>query len=175
MIQDIKIGDIASPSNPAHIIIGMNSTLDDLRRLGITYATQLSGELTHPLVLGSVLSFRFKSGARKLYMIICHHIGYGGWKNAAEYVRFGLDYLKHVSQADEQFSIVDIGTGEIGQRDGADHAAIRTAIATSHLPVTLYVRDDMDQHAPVEKAPLELVAYAAWHPLHGEQRIYMAA
>lgn len=179
MIIDHKIGDITNPNNPDDIIIGMNDTVDDLRGFSVPYATSLRREVPLPLTLGTVFSFDYRNSRRKLHMLICHKIGFGGWENAAEYVRFAMDYLNHqnrLAQIPRNFSIVPIGTGEIGRRDEANHVSIHTAIATSHLPVTMYIRGDKDHRpVPLEMAPLELVARAYWNPSIGERRISIAA
>lgn len=139
MIEGIKIGDITSPKdNPdADIIIGMNIALHDVRGIGrdaiknITHAFDLD--------LGSVITFPFDEN-RNLHMIICHQLGMGGWDDADQYVRFGMDFLwQQRPHKRAQYSIVQIGTGRVGERYGADVPSIITAMATSHLPVTLFV------------------------------------
>ena len=68
------------------------------------------------------------------------------------------------------FSIVNIGTGEIGQRDGADAVALRTAITSSFLPVTLFVRAFRSpSYVPVEREPLR--AFRAWSPIQGQRSL----
>jgi hypothetical protein len=174
LIKDIKVGDITDPRNRRHIIIGMNSTLDDVIGIGVPYANKLRASLVNPLTLGHVLSFRYDEG-RRLHMIICHNIGFGGWKNADQHVRFGMDYLNQTEGETGEFSIVQIGTGKIGKRDGADHVAIRTAIATSFLPVTLFVRgESMMLPAVLAEPPHHMEAYAVWAPECGRQNISVA-
>ena len=166
MIKRIVVGDITNVTNKRHIILGMNDTLEDLvNRIGRPYVEKLRASLTKPLELGSVLSFRFDQD-RNLHMLVCHKIGFGGWKDADKYVRFGLDYLEHAEyNGRDEFSIVQIGTGPIGIRDGAVFHSINTAIANSYLPVTLFVRDTCGLPTPdVDNMPLEMVAYAAWTP-----------
>jgi hypothetical protein len=170
MIERIVVGDITDPTNKRNIIIGMNATLEEASYIGLPHVQQLQKSLMHPLALGSVLSFRFDR-VRKLHMLICHNIGIGGWASADKYVRFGLDYLNHTEGETEKFSVVQIGTGPIGIRDGADSVAIRTSMATSFLRVTLFVRDYSVPPIPDEKAPLELVAYAAWSPKWGRREL----
>ncbi len=168
MIRDIKVGDITSPSNPADVIIGMNSTLSDVTGIGLPFVKQIAA--IHPIVRGSVLSFRF-TPERNLHMIVCHAIDDGGWVNADMHVRFGMDYLWH-TEAMRQYSIVQIGTGRVGRRDGADDIAIRSAMANSFLPVDLYVYDPaVHQVIANAMAQQPLRAYRAWHPIHGEERI----
>ena len=171
MIKAIEVGDITSPCNKKHIILGMNNTLEDLvNRIGRPYVEKLRANLTHPLDLGSVLSFRFDQ-KRDLYMLVCHQIGIGGWSNASKYVRFGMDYIDHTdNKGDHEFSIVQIGTGPIGRRDGADYPSIHTAIADSHLPVTLFIRDTVDTPVTIQ-LPKKLVAYGIWHPEYGLQNL----
>ena len=183
MIRDIKLGDITSPANPADIIIGMNSTLSDVTGIGLEFIRDIP--VIYPIVLGSVFSFEF-TPERNVHMIICHTIGEGGWANADRYVRYGLDYLWKTEEAQytgehgmdhlltgspRRYSIVQIGTGRVGKRDGADHALIRSAIAESYLPVDLYVYDPtLRQLVEQAKCP-PMKAFRAYHPLHGEERI----
>ena len=170
MIKGFKFGDITDPSNRRHIIIGMNTTLKDVTGIGLPYVAKLKTVLEHPLELGSVLSFHFDYG-RDLHMIFCHNIGIGGWEKADQYVRFGLDYLHHTDGDKGEFSIVQIGAGDVGVRDGADPVAIHTAMANSFLPVTLFLKDPRVKTGVVGETPKEMVAYATWHPHYGEQHL----
>ncbi len=180
MIRDIKVGDITNPANKADIIIGMNTTLSDVLGIGRPFTDKIA--TIHPIVRGSVLSFEF-TPERNLHMIICHDIGAGGWNAADMQVRYGMDYLWH-SEAIQQggldylligtqrrYSIVQIGTGRVGKRDGADPAAIRSAMAASFLPVDLYVYDPGAREAVETASVVPLRPYRAWHPIHGEERI----
>ena len=172
MIKDIVVGDITAPGNHAHIIIGMNTTLEDVTGIGLPFVRDIKTK--NPIALGSVLSFHF-SPERSVHMLICHDIGYGGWANADKHIRFGMDYLWKTSNESElppqEFSIVQIGTGKIGLRDGADASAIRTAIANSHLPVTLYVFDQGVGTRELRSEIAALRAYRAWDPIHGEEQL----
>src|SRR4051812_21268231 len=105
MIESIVIGDILSPSNPRDIIIGMNTDLEDVTGIGLRFVRNVIPLLA--LDLGSVISFDFDQ-KRKLHMIICHKLGKGGWADAEQYVRFGLDYLEHLNDTGRQYSIVQI-------------------------------------------------------------------
>jgi hypothetical protein len=169
MIADIILGDITHPNNNRDIIIGMNSTLSDVTGIGLTFVSKYP-DLHQPIELGSVLSFRFDA-SRYLHMIICHSIGTGGWKNAHQYVRFGLDYLWH-TEGGREYSAVRIGNGRVGKRDGANEAKIRTAMTTSFLPLALYLFDPA-QEAVAERSAVivPLRAFRAWHPRYGEERI----
>lgn len=138
MIREIVLGDITSPKNHADIIIGMNSTFTDVLGLGRRFIKRISAP--HPITLGSVVSFKY-DGLRQIHMLVCHEIGRGGWENSQKHVRYGLDYLWHC-HPDRKYSIVEIGNGRVGRRDGANPGKIKTAIATSFLPVTLFVFDD---------------------------------
>jgi hypothetical protein len=169
MLSSIVVGDIRNSKNKADIVIGMNNTLSDVTGMGRRFVNQYP-TLIHPIDLGSVLSFSYDKD-RYLHMIVCHKIGRGGWSNADTFIRFGMDYLWH-SEPGRKFSIVQIGTGHIGLRDGADHVAIRTAMANSFLEVDLYVHDKDEQEAEVAVAELPLIAaHRAWHPRFGEQRL----
>jgi hypothetical protein len=172
VIEDIINGDITSPQNPRDIIIGMNTDLHDVTGIGLRFVKNLIP--LKALDLGSVLTFDFDA-QRKLHMIICHHLGPSYWYNADQHVRFGMDYLHYMNDSGRKYSIVRIGTGRIGQRDKADHAAIHKAMAESYLPVNLYTFDPKTAEAvtQVERAPL--VATAAWNPSHGPIPLQMAA
>ena len=129
-------------------------------------------------------SFEF-TPERNVHMIICHAIGEGGWVHADRYVRYGLDYLWQTEAAQHarggldylmvgtqrRYSIVQIGTGRVGKRDGADHALIRSAIADSYLPVDLYVYDPALRQLVEQAQQPPIRAFRAWHPVHGEERI----
>lgn len=109
-------------------------------------------------------------------MLICHQLGEGGWTGADKYVRFGLDYLWHCEheedrQENREFSIVEIGKGRVGRRDGAEPVFIHQAMATSHLPLTLFVNhNDSESVRASEALVIPLKAYRAWTPEYGEQR-----
>lgn len=168
MIGEIRFDDITGSNNPGHIIIGMNSALRDVRGIGRRFVG--SANTTQPIDLGSVLSFKFDA-RRNLHMIICHHLGEGGWHEADKYVRFGLDHLWQNEAPGQRFSVVQIGAGRIGRRDGANHQAIRTAIDESHLTADLYVSPNMGSQQVAARAPAELIAFRAWHPTLGEERL----
>ena len=171
MICNIVTGDITSRDNPADIIIGMNSELSDVTGIGLPFVKDAIP--TRLIQLGSVITFDF-DGDRRLHMIICHHLGQGGWDGAERHVRFGLDYLDHLEQMhnerDRQYSIVQIGTGRVGMRDGADHTAIHLAMAQSHLELELFVFKPLQvANADVIAAPLRPMS--AWSPIHGENEV----
>ncbi len=177
MIRHIVPGDITDPRNKADIIIGMNSALNDVTGIGLPFVKQSIP--TRAIQLGSVISFNFDTN-RKLHMLICHHLGEGGWAGADRHVRFGLDYLEHLAHMDEEppverdYSIVHIGTGRVGIRDGADKVAIHRAIADSHLTVDLFVYKKPEEAAVVSmRTPL--VPFRAWSPNFGEERMSLAA
>jgi hypothetical protein len=168
MIKDIKVGDITSPNNPAHIIIGMNSHLNDVTGIGRPFVNKIT--TAHPVKLGSVLSFRFDA-TRNLHMLVCHHLGKGGWANSDMHVRYGMDYLWQTEKPTEDFSIVSIGTGRIGIRDGADAVAIRTAMANSYLPADLYIHFEPEKFTVDNANQMILKAYRHFHPIYGEELI----
>ena len=137
MILNTVIGDITLPDNPNDIIIGMNTSLGEASAIGRPFVTDdIPEEL---LVLGGVLTFEFDE-SRKLHMLLCHELGQDGWNGAEKYVRFGMDYLWQRYHGEREFSVVKIGSGPIGQRDGADVGSILTAMADSYLGVVLYLR-----------------------------------
>ncbi|MCX6703398.1 MAG: hypothetical protein NTV02_01770 [Candidatus Zambryskibacteria bacterium] len=176
MIIDVKTGDIRSRKNPNSFIIGMNDTLEDVTAQWIPYIRDIKP--THPLQLGSVLNFQYDRD-RMLHMLICHKIGFGGWEDSEKWVRLGLDYLWQTQQNPahawycKNFSIVRIGTGQIGVRDGANAAEITRAMATSHLDLTLYVRDEQEMVPfTIEREPL--FPQSTWHPVYGEEKLVPA-
>ncbi len=167
MIKNIIPGDITSPKNKSDIIIGMNSELGELSALG---RSVLKRNLPRRelLDLGTVLTFKFDD-KRLIHMVICHHLGEGGWRFADQYIRVGLDHLWLNPPARRKFSIVQIGKGAVGTRDGANSSSIHTAIASSYLPVDLYVYDDNKATVPkqnvVQLPALQMVQ--GWNPKTG--------
>lgn len=155
----------------------MNTTLEDVTGIGVPFVKKINP--THPIQLGSVLNFQFDRD-RMLHMLICHNIGYGGWADADKWVRLGLDHLWQASVTenhmlcDASFSIVQIGTGQIGRRDGARPEEIMTAMATSYLDLTLFVLDK-ESPIPVKKEQAPLYAMSTWHPMYGEEQLVVAA
>lgn len=168
MIKEIIVGDITSKDNRADIIIGMNSQLHDVTGIGTPFVNKV--KTAHPIDLGGVLSFKFDEG-RHVHMIICHHLGKDGWIGAEMHVRFGLDYLWKTEGNRRKFSIVQVGTGRVGTRDGADPVSIRTAMATSFLQVKLFIHNPLETKAAHVSLKRPMVAYRAWHPTMGEERL----
>jgi hypothetical protein len=167
MILDILEGDILANANKSDVIIGMNSQLGEVSGIGLPFTWQI--QHNKPLILGTVFSFELDVN-RNLHMITCHHLGKDGWQAADKYIRFGMDYLWH-REGHRSFSMVKIGTGHIGKRDGADVPAIISAIANSHLAVTLYNYRPSEHtmaEAKVVPKPSELVAYRSWNFKEGE-------
>jgi hypothetical protein len=172
VIENIIIGDITSPQNYRDIIIGMNTDLNDVTGIGLRFVKDLIP--LKALELGSVLTFDYDD-QRKIHMIICHHLGPTYWRNADQHVRFGMDYLHYTNDSRRKYSIVRIGTGRIGQRDKADHAAIHKAMAESHLPVNLHILELQVAEAIVRAERAPLVAVAAWNHRHGPIPLQLAA
>ncbi len=104
-------------------------------------------------------------------MLICHHLGKDGWVGADMHVRYGMDYLWQTEKHTELFSIVAIGTGRIGTRDGADTPAIRSAMANSYLPADLFIYQKPEKVAAHDAVLLPLKAYRHFHPTYGEERL----
>ncbi len=107
-------------------------------------------------------------------MIVCHHLLKGGWNNAEKYVRYGMDFLWNANP-NRDYSIVNIGTGRVGIRDGANEEAIRTAIASSFLPVDLYILNERDRMPAEAVNVVPLKPLRVWDMAHGEQDIRAAA
>lgn len=166
MIRHIINADITSPENPCDIIIGMNTALDDVTGIGRRFVRDRIPAAA--LDLGSVITFQFDK-KRRLHMLICHELGTGGWRGAPQYVRFGMDYLDHLDDG-RDYSIVQIGTGRIGRRDGADASAIHQAMATSYLLADLYVYDAARQIAMAEVIDLPR-PLRAWSVAEGELQL----
>ena len=159
MIRKIVVGDILDPRNTSDIIIGMNTELDEVTGIGLPFVRNTIPEIA--LDLGSVITFKFDA-YRRLHMLICHRLGLGGWERAEDHIRYGLDYLNHYRTDDREFSIVQIGCGQVGTRDRAPCEQIFRAMATSSLPVDLYVYEGASMAAPQEREPLKpLQAFAS--------------
>ncbi|MES2994848.1 MAG: hypothetical protein V4681_02365 [Patescibacteria group bacterium] len=156
----------------------MNSSLADVTGIGLPFVK--NSIPSQALQLGSVITYDF-DGKRRLHMIICHDLGDGGWECSERYVRFGMDYLEHVDRIDtygeghRSYSIVRVGTGRVGSRDGADHIAINRAMADSFLIVDLYVwkREELMADVRAMRAPLK--PYRAWSSSVGEVPLLLAA
>jgi hypothetical protein len=167
MIRNIVTGDITDPMiNPGDIIIGMNSKLTQASAIGRPFVRNV--EVIKQIDLGSVLTFNFEPG-RLLHMLICHKIGKGGWASADKFVRFCLDYLWK-EHGRRQYGVVQIGTGSIGKRDGADSAAIRTAMTTSFLEMDLFIRPE-EEEAATRVTQTPLVPFRTWSMDKGEREI----
>lgn len=167
MITSIVEGDILKPQNHADVIIGMNAELQEVNGIGLPFTWQI--RRAEQIPLGTVFSFELDD-ERQLHLLVCHHIGEGGWVNADKYVRFGLDYLWQSEPHTKKFSSVQIGTGRIGIRDGADFPSIHTAMATSHLPLELFIYKPLER-VPAEVrafAPRTLTAFRSWNIHEGE-------
>ncbi|MEK7575294.1 MAG: hypothetical protein AAB511_03640 [Patescibacteria group bacterium] len=159
MITDIKDGDITDHrDNPGDIIIGMNTEVKEASAIGQPFARKMIP--LGLLNLGTVLTFRFDE-ERLLHMIICHHLSPGGWRNAEQYVRFGLDFLWQ-SAGDRKYGIVQIGKGPVGKRDGADFGNLHRAISDSYLRMTLFIRG---QEKTAEKVSVDPVRKVSKEPL----------
>ncbi|MES3031126.1 MAG: hypothetical protein V4697_01795 [Patescibacteria group bacterium] len=162
----IVAGDITSPANLSNIIIGMNTELGELSALG---RQVLKDTLPPPelIDLGTVLTFQYDS-ARLIHMLICHHLGSGGWRNSDNYVRVGMDHIWSTLRF-PHYSIVEIGKGEVGQRDGANAPKILEAIASSYLPVTLFIRggDEITASEPMISPPQKLQFISGFSPKNG--------
>ena len=170
-IKSIRVGNILSPDNPTDIIIGMNAEFDDVTGIGKPFIDQIVK--TRDVSLGSVITFDY-DGSRQLHMLICHHLLKGGWDRADHYVRYGMDFLWN-SDPNRDYSIVNIGTGRVGKRDNADHAAIRTAMSTSFLPVDLFVLNESERPAAAMAQVIPLKPLRMWDMARGETDIRLAA
>ncbi len=163
-IMQIHDGDITASSNPHDIIIGMNTRLAEASAIG--RKVLIGKKVSREIELGSVVTFQFDRG-RQLHMVVCHHLAKGGWTLADRYIRFGLDYLWQRSPA-AQFSIVQIGDGKIGRRDGADVGAIMTAMASSYASLHLYIwKSEPRRVAEVQVLPLRPIR--TWSMERGER------
>lgn len=169
-IKDIHYGDITTPRNKHDIIIGMNTRLAQASAIG--HRVLVNNFVTRELEPGDVVTFKFDEH-RNLHMIICHRLCTGGWLNAEKYVRIGLDYLWQRHVFNTHFSIVRIGTGMVGIRDGADASAIHTAMTVSWAPLHLYIWNNERHEVGVEKFP-PLKVLRTWSTDKGEREIRMA-
>ncbi len=151
---------------PSDIIIGMNTTLGQLDSLLLP--KRWHEGLASPFAPGSVLSFKLDR-MRKLHMLICHHLGDDGWKDADRYVRIGMDHLWLKYKDHRDFSIVQIGAGRVGKAGGADFNKIREAMETSFLPVTLVMHE---ANRPVDISSIkstQLSPPEVWSPMTGTE------
>ena len=171
MIKNIMVGNILDRKNHADIIIGMNAEFEDVTGIGLPFIERVVK--TQEIPLGAVVTFDYDD-ERQLHMLICHHLMMGGWERADQYVRYGMDFLWDVNP-NRDYSIVNIGTGRVGLRDGADHMAIRTAMATSFLPVDLYVLNEPLREAAVMANVIPLKPVRVWSLEHGQHDIRFAA
>lgn len=172
MIIGHQVGDITHPNNRRDIIIAMNTKLADVTKIGRPFVEGKylkNGELE----LGSVLTYNFESsGRRRLHMMICHKLGEGGWDNAPQYLRFGLDHL-WFNNRQRRFSVVAIGTGRVGKRDGANVSDINTALATAHLEMTLFIQGE--ERIAIATALRQIVPSKVWQPSYGSEELQVAA
>lgn len=129
---------ILNQDEPSDIIIGMNTELGQLDSLLLP--KQWHANLKAPFALGSVLSFQLDR-KRQLHMLICHHLGKDGWRDADKYVRIGMDHLWLQYKEHRDFSVVKIGAGRVGAAGGANVNEIHEAMAASFLPVTLVMHE----------------------------------
>ena len=173
MLREFINGDITASTNRSDIIIGMNDELADVTGIGLKFVRDSIP--TRAIQLGSVISFDFDE-TRKLHMIICHRLGPNGWGGADRHVRFGLDYLDHLDRMDSptgsgrNYSIVRIGTGRVGNRDGADHIAINSAMAASHLDMDMFIFYPPPRvSADVLAFRPPLTPFRAWSPTYGDE------
>ncbi len=173
MIVDIHHRDITDPWNKRDIVIGMNTQLAEASAIG--RRVLIGKSLSRDLELGNVITFKFDEH-RELHMVVCHSLGAGGWDGAHQHVRCGLDYLWQRSRGgSREYSIVRIGTGPVGRRDGADFVAIHTAMADSFLPLHLFICDEEKQaNANVVNLP-PLQPRCVWRYSEGERELRVAA
>lgn len=170
VIIEAVSGNILSPANTDDIIIGMNTELKDVRGIGNPFVWRIPSK-NRPIPLGTVLSFHRERG-QQLHLIVCHELGKGGWTDSEKYIRFGMDYLWDRDR-NRRFSMVQVGTGRIGRRDGAEFEKISAAITNSFLPVTLYVYNPPEEVAAEVRAvpPITLSAFRSWGMETGEELI----
>ncbi len=170
MITGIETGDITSRRYKCDIIIGMNVDLADVHGIG-RRVLQNYESLRGSLSLGSVITFPWDA-ERELHLLICHRHGKDGWVGADRHVRYGLDHLNYREGKTERgHGIVQIGTGVHGMRDGADFTSIHTAMATSFLPLTLFVHKPEEREAVSNAQVIPLRPSRVWSMEHGEQAL----
>jgi hypothetical protein len=170
MITGIETGDITSSSHKCDIIIGMNVDLADVHGIG-RRVLQNYEPLRGKLSLGSVITFPWDA-ERELHLLICHRHGEGGWVGADRHVRYGLDHLNYREGKTERgHGIVQIGKGFHGLRDGADFTSIHTAMATSFLPLTLFINDTPPKQEAMAGEIIPLRPSRVWSMEYGEERL----
>ena len=172
MLNNIRFGDITDPhTNPGDIIIAMNTELSEVSALGRPFIKNIAA--LDELELGSVLTFSFDH-QRHLHMLICHRLGLGGWVDSEKYVRYCLDYLWQQHRG-RQYAAVQIGNGQIGQRDGANVSEIRTAMATSFLELDLVIMPQALEAQVAVDHPSLGAPFRIWNMGKGEREIQVSA
>lgn len=84
--------------------------------------------------LGEVL--HHKSGGKTFHALVCHELGGTGWTQTPQLVEQCLNLI----EGNEEIAVVLMGSGDIGQQDGADVEAILGAIERSQKNTHVYTR-----------------------------------
>ena len=152
-ITDIVSGDIFDKKYKNNdIIIGMNpefKNLSDLaiQALNITEGNKINANDCDLDFLGTVVTFESEDTKRRVHMILCHTPE--DWNDADKYIKQGMNSIFYTqdemgnlsggNHAKRSYSIVKIGTGPEGIKNGADFSKIVEGMASSDLPVTMFV------------------------------------
>ena len=168
MIIDIVEGDIMA-QHDKHIIFGINQELEEPNQSIKRYIDDIRKKFGKRLALGSYIEFRLnRIYEQKLYLVVCHNIGTGGWLNADKHVRFAFDSIYYNTVG--EYATVRIGNGFVGKRDGADDSSILTSIQTSFLPVRLYHTKERAHY----NQQFELIPMQIWTPKSGHEQLMVA-
>lgn len=84
--------------------------------------------------LGEVL--HHKSGEITFHALVCHDFGISGWTQTPQFVEQCLNSI----EGDEEIAIVLMGSGFVGQLNGANVEAIQDAIRRSEKKCHIYTR-----------------------------------
>ena len=128
-------GDIFSSPHP-HIVFAVNT--EGYNDAG--FAGAVSGRYWSELAntgkkkLGDVLHKTV--GDKTFHAVVCHSLDRGGWDNTPQIVEKALNELD--IPKDETVGVVLMGSGMIGQMQGADVRAILSAMERSKKSVTVY-------------------------------------
>lgn len=140
MIHDLIRGDVFA-ADERLIVFAINTEgHNDAGFAGLVstrYWPRLAN--TGPQELGSVLTQHLvmASGAPlNLAAIVCHSLGDAGWATAPEHIEAGLNQLEIAP--DMTAAVVLMGSGMIGQMQGADVFANLGAIARAKRPCRIY-------------------------------------
>ncbi len=137
MIIDTVRGDIFG-TDCKHVGFAVNTQgYNDAGFAGMVASRHWPGlDNTGEKQLGEILSHM--TAGKTFHALVCHSLDKGGWDKTAEVVTKCLDQLKIPEE--EPIALVLMGSGPVGQAQGADVYAIMGGIARSKKSVIIYTR-----------------------------------